>query len=147
MKRFLISISIFYSTISFGDTWNDEDGDIFVSLNYPYIEISSTNNFYYFDKIFDAVREGENIILCIGNADRGDRETDCFIRDTVEVDYRNDGYVRVIKYKVSNSDFAFEAFEHYLFEGHQMRLTLEIWKDNVYNILYNWLPNLTYSKI
>ena len=109
----------------YSDTWNDVDGDAFVTINYPYIEISSTNTFYYFDKILDSIKDGKIVFLCIGNSDESDRQTDCFYQVNVEVKYRNDGYVRVISYEVTNSKFAFEAFEHYLSEGNHMKLTLD----------------------
>ena len=50
--------------------------------------------------------DGKIVFLCIGNSDESDRQTDCFYQVDVEVKYRNDGYVRVISYEVSNSKFA-----------------------------------------
>jgi len=119
---FTICFSISHN--AFSDTWVDEDGEAVVVIEYPLVKIISTSSYYYFDRVFDSIRNGKEARLCIGGDDTDDIASDCLL-GTPKVEFQSKGNARVIVYETVYSKFMLQAVERYLVDGERIKVTID----------------------
>ena len=128
LNKLLLYLGILTTSIcsshALSDTWIENDGHSFITIDEFQLTVSSTNSFFYFDEIFNLLRtDGIVPRICFGLDNTNNIASDCFSPDAA-IAYKNDGYTREIVFEIF-SPFLLYAFEKLLSEGETLRLTID----------------------
>lgn len=122
----LLLLNFFSTTPSaFADTWVDKDGDTFVTIENRILSVYSTGSFYYFDQLFTAVRQGDRLRVCIGFSSSPGMGTDCLGTFAPIAGFNNEGKNRSLHFSIASFEFVFTAFEDYLRDGREMKISID----------------------
>jgi hypothetical protein len=122
----LLIINVFSAASSaYADTWVDVDGDTFVTIDNEILSVYSTGSFYYFDQLFTAVRQGDLLRVCVGFSSGPGMATDCLGSFVPIAGFNNEGKNRSLHFGISNFEFVFTAFEDYLRDDREMKISID----------------------
>lgn len=113
-----------YSVLAYSSTWFDEDGKAFVRFEDNKISITSLSDFYYFDRVFDSARNGEEVILFIGMGGTEGMASDLVIGKAF-VSFGSRGKARTVSFETAYADFKIFSAETFLRNGEKIKVSID----------------------
>lgn len=129
MKRRLLVIStltaFFWTGVLCADTWVDEDGDAFLTIEDAVVTIYSTGSFFYFDELFKDARLGAHLRVCLGKYSGSGIASDCIGTFNPSPHFNNGGKTRSLNFDLYQFPFLLNAFEDNLKRGEKMKISID----------------------
>lgn len=126
-KAFLVLgiVQFLFPISAAAEIWFDEDGESAVVFDGSALSIYSIGDFYYFDQLFGAARNGTKLRVCIDNDRGAGRAVECLGFHPVSVGFDNGGHTRSLHFDIESMEIVFEVFEGFILEGETMKISID----------------------